>query len=71
MRDFSSPFFYIVLMGYRVAGIVFGGDGISGRYYEYKGGKYYYLETTGEGWPIGQIPDEFRSAEAKIFPVSV
>ena len=25
MRDFSSPFFYIVLMGYRVAGIVFGG----------------------------------------------
>ena len=48
-----------------------GGDGISGRYYEYKGGKYYYLETTGEGWPIGQIPDEFRSVEAKIFPVSV
>ena len=25
MRGFSSPFFYIVLMGYRVAGIVFGG----------------------------------------------
>ena len=48
-----------------------GGDSISGRYYEYNGGKYYYLETTGEGWPIGQIPDEFRSVEAKIFPVSV
>lgn len=28
MRDFSSPFFYIVLMGYRVAGIVFGREAV-------------------------------------------
>ncbi|MDV0444882.1 hypothetical protein MmiAt1_04280 [Methanimicrococcus sp. At1] len=29
----------------------------SGRYYEYEGSKYYYIETTSQGHVIGTVPD--------------
>ena len=48
-----------------------GSDSRQGAYYLYEGEKYFYLETTGEGWDVGQIPEEYRSVDAKIFPVSV
>jgi predicted transglutaminase-like cysteine proteinase len=50
------------------------GDSIAGSYYDYQSEKYYYLETTGEGWKIGQLPDEYKEKPAKIFsmvPVAV
>lgn len=50
---------------------VLGGENTRGAYYLYEGKKYYYLETTGDGWKIGQIPDDYQSVEAKIFPVFV
>lgn len=36
------------------------GEGLSGTYYEFNGKKYYYLETTGGGWEIGEIPPEYE-----------
>jgi hypothetical protein len=45
---------------------VAGGDGIQGSYWEYEGRRYYYLETTGDGWEIGQIPEEYRNARATV-----
>lgn len=44
-------------------------SGLSGSYYEYEGQKYYYLETTGENWEIGQIPPEFSGSSASIYPL--
>jgi predicted transglutaminase-like cysteine proteinase len=44
-------------------------SGASGQYYEYEGKQYFYLETTNEGWPIGQIPLELISTEAYIYPL--
>jgi len=41
----------------------------SGQYYEYSGKKYYYLETTGEGWRVGQIPTDITDARAAIYPL--
>lgn len=46
-----------------------GGENIYGVYYEYEGSKYYYIETTGEGWEIGQLPDEYRNTTASIHPM--
>ncbi len=46
---------------------VLGGEGISGTYWEYKGGKYYFLETTGEGWKIGQLPPDYKGAQASVY----
>jgi predicted transglutaminase-like cysteine proteinase len=33
-----------------------------GSYYDYGGTKYYYCETTGTGWEVGDMPDEYDTA---------
>lgn len=38
-------------------------DGCSGTYWELKGRKYYYLETTAPNWKIGQYPSKYSSAK--------
>ncbi len=38
-------------------------SGVHGSYYNYDGYKYYYCETTAEGWTAGDIPDEYGSAD--------
>jgi hypothetical protein len=43
-----------------------GGDDLDGYYYEQDGTRYYYIETTGRGWDVGEIPDEYRGEEAYI-----
>jgi len=46
---------------------VLGGKGIHGTYFEHDGGKYFYLETTGRGWEIGQMPEEYEGQPVSIF----
>lgn len=46
-----------------------GGENIYGTYWEYKGNKYYYIETTGENWRIGKLPDEYENTAASIHPM--
>jgi len=41
----------------------------SGTYYEYEGSKYYYLEMTGKGWDLGQIPKQYKSEKATLIPL--
>lgn len=36
--------------------------GYSGKYYEHEGKRYYYIETTGKNWEIGQIPKRYTGA---------
>lgn len=40
-----------------------------GTYYEYEGGKYYYLEMTSLGWKLGQIPTRYMTERAKLVPL--
>lgn len=65
-------------MGYGVVLLEFPGhmavgvkcsDDYPGTYYEYKGAKYFYLETTGNGWAIGQVPDAYKNSQAIIRPM--
>lgn len=35
--------------------------------YTYNGKKYYYLETTGEGWGVGQMPSEYTTKSAHVY----
>ena len=58
----------IRLPGHMAIGIK-GSDDIDGTYYEYKGSRYYYLETTGTGWELGEVPDEYAGKQATIFPL--
>lgn len=46
-----------------------GGEGIYGSYYEHDGTKYFYLETTGEGYEIGYVPSSIIDDTAYIYPL--
>lgn len=61
----------VVLLGLpeHMAVGVKGDDNIYGSYWEYGGSKYYYIETTGENWGIGILPDEYVTAQAYIYPM--
>jgi hypothetical protein len=41
-----------------------------GSYYDYEGNQYYFLETTGEGWEIGVIPDDYKGVSAYLYPLN-
>ncbi|ALK04536.1 MAG: hypothetical protein ACHQXK_08685 [Methanosarcina thermophila] len=41
-----------------------------GRSFEYEGNNYYYLETTGTDWHIGEIPEEYEGQPVRVIPVS-
>ncbi len=43
--------------------------GVSGSCYLKDGVKYYYVETTGSGYEIGEIPSEFTQTNAYIYPL--
>jgi hypothetical protein len=48
------------------------GDNLKGTYWEYpqtSGQKYYYCETTGDGFKIGQIPETYSGVSAYIYPI--
>ncbi len=65
-------------MGYGSVLIVFphhigvgikGSEDRYGTYYEYKGDRYFYIETTGEGWLIGDLPKEYQNTSASLYPM--
>ena len=41
----------------------------SGAHYEYNNLQYFYSETTGKGWEIGNIPEAYRSIPVKLYQV--
>ncbi len=56
------------LPGHWAVGIL-GGEGIDGTYWEHNGKKYFYLETTGQGWQIGELPPKFQGEAAHIYDI--
>lgn len=40
-----------------------------GRSFEYKNNRYYYLETTGSNWQIGEMPEEYEDEPVEVIPV--
>ncbi|MFH0769103.1 MAG: hypothetical protein V1932_06020, partial [Chloroflexota bacterium] len=46
-----------------------GGENVYGTYWNYGGDRYYYIETTGSGWGIGQLPEEYEGASANVYPM--
>ena len=45
------------------------GDDLSGTYWNYSGGSYYYCETTGSGFTIGQLPTQFNGQSAYVYGI--
>jgi hypothetical protein len=44
-----------------------GDSTIFGTYWNYNGRKFYYLETTGKNWKIGELPEEYKNESAQIY----
>lgn len=42
---------------------------VDGVYYEVDSTRYYYVETTGYGWEIGELPEEYRDTRARTVPI--
>jgi hypothetical protein len=42
------------------------GKNLEGSYYTYQGKTYFYCETTGDGWGIGQLPAEYKGVSAHL-----
>lgn len=44
-------------------------EDVEGTYYTYEADRYYNVETTGEGWEVGEMPDEYKDMSARIVPL--
>ena len=40
------------------------------RYISYRNKRYHYVETTMEGWAIGQVPPDYALAEVEVYPIA-
>lgn len=48
---------------------VLGNKTVIGTYYLVDGKRYYYVETTGQGWQVGQVPFEYYGTLAIVVPL--
>ena len=48
---------------------ILGGEN-QGSYYNYNGGKYFYCETTGKNFRIGDIPKEYNGISVSLFSIN-
>ena len=48
---------------------ILGEEGLPGYYFTYEDRRYYYCETTGDGWAIGDLPIEYQDVEATIYEI--
>ncbi len=62
----------VILLAYddHMAVGIKGGDGLFGTYYEYEGSKYFYVETTANGWRIGDVPAEYANKQAEVVVIN-
>lgn len=59
----------LIMLPQHVAVGIAGEGRVDGTYYSYLGREYYYMETTGDGYKIGEIPEVYRSAKASVYPM--
>ena len=66
-------------LGYGTALIVYddhvavgvkGGDSLEGYYFTVNNTRYFYLETTGTGWQVGDMPDQHKGKKAIVLPLN-
>lgn len=68
LHEMDVDFILLVLPEHMAIGVCC--DGIEAeRYLDFRGKRYYYLETTMSGWLIGQIPEDYLEARMEAVPV--
>lgn len=61
----------LLLLPRHAAIAVSGTEGMPPTYhfFSYGGKRFFYCETTAEGWKVGKVPAEYRSAAVEVFRV--
>ncbi len=67
MLDMDFGTIYINPPDHLAVGIL--GDNLDGTHWTYGGREYYYCETTGSGFKIGQYPDQFMGQAANVYGI--
>jgi len=68
LRELGIGAALIFLPGHCAVGVK-GTESVHGTYYTVNGSRYYYLETTNKGWPIGEVPKEYKDQKAIVLPL--
>ena len=68
LREMGYGSALVFLPGHCAVGVK-GDESVEGSYYEVRGARYYYLETTAKGWPIGVVPESYRNLKALVLPL--
>ena len=67
LKELGQDVMLIRLPGHMAVGVAC--DECEGTYYVATNKRYYYIETTGVGWRIGQIPLQYDYQKARLFPL--
>ncbi len=59
----------LIVPGHAALGVAGCGEVPGGSYYDYEGKRYYYCESTADGFKIGQMPSEFQGVKAEVHPI--
>lgn len=70
LRQMNYDNCLVVLPGHMMTA-VWGHDGYQGSYFTKNDKKYYFCETTGDGWKMGDLHPSFSSSQVKPYAVSV
>ena len=68
LYEMEADFVLLTLPDHMAVGVHCDGV-LADRYMLFRGKRYYYMETTMTDWRIGQIPDEYRSAEMEAIAI--
>ncbi len=68
IREFGYDVAMLLYDDHMALGVA-GVPGASGTYYTSGGKDYFYLEATGFGWKLGEIPDGYSSSGAYVYPM--
>ena len=68
IRAMNIDCILVILPGHIAVAVAISGN--EGYYYKLSNGwDYYYIETTADGWKIGEIPDEHKNTKAKLIKI--
>lgn len=69
LKEWGYEVGFLHLPGHIAVAVRASDDYSSTAYYEINGHRYLYIESTGSGWKIGDIPDDYLETSVEFFPI--
>lgn len=69
LREWGYEVMFLLIPSHAALAIRTTDDYSAGSYYEYNGHRYLYIESTAEGWNIGDIPEDAMHESAQFYPI--